>query len=237
MIRRVNSEAINAVEWHSKIARSFDELYVVNKNFTQRFSIWTRLIDKYSNAAFHTLDVGCGTGIFSFYLARRNRHVLGIDASEGMYRLCIQKKELAEIPNIDFQKVDLNSLDPSLTRKMDLIICSSVLEYVDNFEKSFKVISSLMKANGTLIFSMPNHQSIYSRIKPVTSKLIGLPKHYRFEKNIFSLQEVERRVEGMGFRVLERAYLEPTPLLSLAFRRVGLERFSENMFILVTRKG
>ncbi|HED36915.1 MAG TPA: class I SAM-dependent methyltransferase, partial [Ignavibacteria bacterium] len=67
----------DAVDWHTKIASEFDEKYSNSKYFKERFIIWKRFIDKYSNHNYSVLDLGCGSGTFTFYLAEINRAVIG----------------------------------------------------------------------------------------------------------------------------------------------------------------
>ncbi len=52
------------------------------------------------------LDIGCGFGFFSRYLARRspNRRVLGVDSDPGRIRLASYWHR--DVPNLDFQAVD-----------------------------------------------------------------------------------------------------------------------------------
>ncbi len=48
------------------------------------------------------LDVGCGAGKFSFALAEKCRHVIGLDLSPKMIEKAIEKKEEMGINNVDF---------------------------------------------------------------------------------------------------------------------------------------
>lgn len=80
--------ARNAIDWHTDIDRNFDQKYTTSKNFRERYFIWTDIIDKYSNDKFLVLDIGCGSGVFSFYSAEKNKEVIGIDASKEMLRIC-----------------------------------------------------------------------------------------------------------------------------------------------------
>jgi 2-polyprenyl-3-methyl-5-hydroxy-6-metoxy-1,4-benzoquinol methylase len=77
--------AKNAIEWHTQIARNFDQKYSTSRNFTERYAIWTNVIDKYSNLSLSVLDIGCGSGVFTFYSAEKNNKVIGIDASKEMF--------------------------------------------------------------------------------------------------------------------------------------------------------
>jgi len=227
--------AKNAIEWHTQIATAFDKKYSSSKNFKERYSIWTEVIDKYSNLDFHALDLGCGSGIFTFYLAERNKTVIGLDASVEMQKICDTKKKNAGIGNVDFVNCNINSLEQALNKKVDFIVCSSVLEYLDDLDESLGLITRFMNQNGLLIFSMPNKQSLYRKIEPLAFKITGRPEYYRYVKNVCTLNEIEEKLNAFGFDILESKYYGETPLLSKLLRKIGFSRYSDNLFIAVAR--
>jgi 2-polyprenyl-3-methyl-5-hydroxy-6-metoxy-1,4-benzoquinol methylase len=227
--------AKNAVDWHTQIATEFDKKYVNSRNFKERYAIWAKFIDKYSNHDFRVLDLGCGSGIFTIYLSERNRFAIGLDASPEMLKLCQERKRNAGASNVDFINSNINALKQSLHGNVDMIICSSVLEYLDDLDESLKLISSSLKQNGLLIFSMPNKQSLYRKIAPVAFKLTGRPKYYKYVKNVCTLNEIENKLTKFRFTLLESAYYGETIFLSKMLRKIGLPHYSDNLFIAVAQ--
>lgn len=225
----------NAVEWHSNIASNFNEKYTKNKNFQERYEIWTEIIDKYSRKNYHALDIGCGSGNFTFYLAGKNKTVIGLDASSEMLEICCDKQKKSGIKNVNFINSKIESMNHVLEEKADILICSSVLEYLDDFELSLKLIKKLMNKNGLFLFSLPNSQSFYRKIESLTFNLIGRPKYYRFVKNVYSMDDVRGILEKLGFLVLESIYYGKTPFLSTALKKVGASHYSDNLFIVVAQ--
>ncbi len=61
----------DAVDWHTNFAATFDAGYKCKADFIERLEVWTGLIDRYSNADFQVLDIGCGSGVFSVLCGRK----------------------------------------------------------------------------------------------------------------------------------------------------------------------
>lgn len=61
---------------------------------------------------------------------------------------------------IEWFRADLNAF--SLNKRFDLIICSEVIEYLENPRQVFRTIYDLLVEGGTLILTMPNQESIRS---------------------------------------------------------------------------
>jgi 2-polyprenyl-3-methyl-5-hydroxy-6-metoxy-1,4-benzoquinol methylase len=226
----------NAIEWHSQIANDFDLNYKYSKRFIERYEIWTKIIAKYSNPDKLVLDIGCGSGIFSFFSLERNAKVVGVDASSKMIDICESKKAQANYNNIYFINCDIISLSQLFSEQVDIIICSSVLEYLTNVSYTLEIILSLLKPNGLFIFSMPNGSSLYRKIESIIFKLIKRPRYCKYVKNIITLKKMTEKLSNYKFTILESAYYSATPLLSKLFRSMGLSKYSDNLFIIVVRR-
>lgn len=225
--------ARDAIEWHTQIATEFDDRYSKSKSFKERAGIWGKLIDQYSNPRFSALDVGCGSGVFSFYLAEKNDRVVGFDASESMLAICEEKKKARSVDNVEFKQADVQQLSEQCTTQNDLVICSSVLEYVEDLDHVLGQLKSVLRKDGVLILSMPNRQSLYRKMERVAYRLLKRPKYYQFVKNVWTLRKMKERLEQLGFVINESAYYGPAPGISAIFRPLGLRRFSDNLFVTV----
>ena len=226
----------NAVDFFSQIAVEFDAKYQYHKNFKERYEVWTETIAKYSNSNYRALDIGCGTGIFTVNLASKNRSVIGIDRSIEMIKLCEKRRAQTDLPNIRFLNHDARALKINPIGKVDLAICSSVLEYVEDLDALFEMIRSLLERNGIFIFSMPNKSSFYRKLEPLIFKLTGRPAYYKFVRNVFTLPGIEATLKQHGFVLLENAYYGQVPLASKVFRKFGLAKFVDTLFIAVAQR-
>ena len=76
------------------------------------------------------LDVGCGGGILSDSMARRGANVLGIDLSTKALRVARLHALEAQIANLQFQEVSVESLAADQPASFDVVTCMEMLEHV-----------------------------------------------------------------------------------------------------------
>ena len=113
-------------------------------------------------AGARVLDLGCGTGRFSFLMAARGaREVVGLDLSERMLALAEAKRGSGS--PVRFLKGSL--LDPSLVEpaSMDLVFSSTTLHYVDDLRGALAGIARVLKPGGHAVLSVmhPVYTSSY----------------------------------------------------------------------------
>lgn len=98
------------------------------------------------------LDVGCGNGIISRGAGREGFNVYGIDVSEK----AIEKAQaLNKYSNVQFMKKSAEELIAE-GAKYDAIICSEVLEHLNNPDALLDVLNQSLVHNGKLIITVPN---------------------------------------------------------------------------------
>lgn len=98
------------------------------------------------------LDVGCGNGVISRSLGEAGFNVRGVDISEK----AIEKaKLLNRFPHVRFEVVSAEQLVAD-GRKYHAVICSEVLEHLNEPSKLLHVLYQILDENGTLIVTVPN---------------------------------------------------------------------------------
>jgi len=98
------------------------------------------------------LDVGCGNGVISRHLGKFGFNVTGIDVSEKTIE---KANALNTLENVRFIKKSAEEL-MATGEQYDGIICSEVLEHLDNPESLLKVLNNILSQNGKLIITVPN---------------------------------------------------------------------------------
>ena len=97
-----------------------------------------------SNADFTTvLEIGCGTGKNTAWISQRTKTLTSVDFSDGMINIA---KEKIKDEHVKFQQADLAK--PWDFKKVSLIICSLVLEHIENIDFIFEQAANTLETNG-----------------------------------------------------------------------------------------
>jgi 2-polyprenyl-3-methyl-5-hydroxy-6-metoxy-1,4-benzoquinol methylase len=118
----------------------------------KRVDYITRVLQSSLPAGARILDVGCGNGVISRHLGRMGFNVLGIDVSEKTIETA---RSLTDIPNVEFRKKSAEELVAS-GEKYDAVICSEVLEHLNDPGSLLRVLYQSLADNGKLIVTVPN---------------------------------------------------------------------------------
>lgn len=142
-------------------------------------------IKKYSPERAKILDVGCGNGVISTNLAASGYQVLGIDVSEKAIQKANQDNRY---PNLQFKVLSAEGL-ASTGEQYDVIICSEVLEHLDNPSELLSKLYISLKDTGIIIVTVPNGKG--PRETLVTRPIIHLrKKNGVMWKSILKLKQV-----------------------------------------------
>jgi 2-polyprenyl-6-hydroxyphenyl methylase/3-demethylubiquinone-9 3-methyltransferase len=232
----MNRKDINedAIFFHTKTASSFDKNYQHKKSFIERFTIWTNLIDKYNLNNKRIIDIGCGSGVLSFYLATKDNIVIGIDGSPKMIELCNEKLD-PKNTNVSFIKMNI-PFNPKEFIPFDGVICSSVLEYLKDVDATLRLICELLTESGILIISVPNNLSLSRIVDKLLFKLIKKPRYYKYVYNLYSFKKFKFLLEQKGFKVNEVSYYGRSTSLLDYFSFIKSSKYFNNLFVCVCTK-
>ena len=225
--------AENAIDFHSNIASEFAEKYNSSRAFRERFQVWTDLLDRYVSPTDEVMDLGCGSGIFSPYLADKGCVVTGIDGSAAMIRLCEQRNPLASVRYI-VQALPLTDL--TAYQPQDVVLMSSLLEYIDDRMEMLKQARHLLKPNGLLLVSIPNRTSLYRQIERMLFRLTGRPAYIAHVRHMTTETSFNRQLEKLGFDTLETIYYAGQDPVSTLLKPFLAGRYVNNLLVGVYRK-
>ncbi len=99
------------------------------------------------------LDMGCGSGPYSIWLAERGAIVSGMDLSQTMISLA-QERALARNLRAEFRVADIRDSLPFGEAEFDLVITATALHYVENLDSTMKEVARILKPEGRLIASV-----------------------------------------------------------------------------------
>lgn len=91
------------------------------------------------------IELGCGTGKNTEWLAGRAKHVIAVDLSEQMQAVARQKINSA---NVSFDLADITVPWNFAAAKVDLITCSLILEHVEDLDFVFAQAAKYVNTGG-----------------------------------------------------------------------------------------
>jgi ubiquinone/menaquinone biosynthesis C-methylase UbiE len=145
------------------------------------------------------LEVGCGTGLNTAWLAHSAAHVIGVDFSPGM--LARAKQRICS-PNVQFIMADLT--EPWVFRgdAFDLVIANLVLEHVQDLGHVFAEARRVLKPGGRFYIGElhPHKQFLGSQARYQEE---GSGSEVRVPAFVHTVPEFVNGAIGAGF-VVER---------------------------------
>jgi glycosyltransferase involved in cell wall biosynthesis/ubiquinone/menaquinone biosynthesis C-methylase UbiE len=226
----------NAIDFHSETAVEFDEKYRQSLQFQERFRVWTALFEQFIKPEMSVLDAGCGSGVFSIYLAQKKCTVVGIDGSEKMIDLCNQNVRSRHL-SVSFKQEELPLKNARQYANQDVILCSSVLEYITDYEGVIKQFSQILNQKGLLMVSMPNADSWYRKVEKYIFKITNRPSYYAYIQHVLGEKYFSESLQKYGFELQKLVYYPSTNWLSKMTKSVGLnEKYTNTMFVGVYKK-
>lgn len=199
------------------------------------------------------LDIGCGPGTISIYLANSNKNikVIAIDVSKQAITIAKKSALVNNIHNIEFLVDDFPNDYPA--GKYTYIICFEVLEHIKNDKHALEIIYKLLDKNGLAFISVPSTNAPLYRLGIANDfdRKVGHLRRY-------SLEQITKLCEQVGFNIIETElsegvvrnslFLLPTFSWMLRFIKyfmigivtkidnISLKIFGESQIILVVKK-
>ena len=218
----------NAIDFHNERALEFDSRYELSKAFQERFRVWTGLFDRYITATDQVIDLGCGSGIFSNYLAKKGCFVTGIDGSEAMIALC-KRKRISTKARFAVGTLPLNTLAHFPTQ--DVVVMSSILEYLPDMTGMLEQARLLLKPDGLLLASIPNQRSLYRSVERQLFQLLARPVYYQYIHNTATETTFNRQLTESGFTPVETNYFAGHDPVSRALKPFLAAPYVNNLLV------
>lgn len=135
------------------------------KNFTYRL-----LIDFLKNNLFNMkafqgksiLDLGCGVGSVSLYLAHSGYDVTGIDISINAINAARKAQKNLNIKNVKFILGDVSK--KKFNKKFDVVILSEVIEHIKDDSALLRNVYKILNKNGLMIITTPSKSAPLYRL-------------------------------------------------------------------------
>jgi 2-polyprenyl-3-methyl-5-hydroxy-6-metoxy-1,4-benzoquinol methylase len=223
----------DAVVWHGEIAPVFASRYRRSDMFVERVAVWRAMLAAHVRPKGLVLDLGCGAGIFAVIASRIAEKVIAVDGSKEMLELARREAGEHGVQNIEFVQCRLEVFNRWIAHPADLIICSSVLEYLEDANAFLSACAQALKPAGKLIISTPNGDSLYRKFERALFKLTGRPRYFAYVRSVETTKAMSARLSAAGFEITEARHFGSVPLLSTVLRMIGGEKRSSTLTLFV----
>ena len=145
-----------------------------------------------TNKTLKVLDLGCADGLMIKKLSKEfNISATGIELSKDLY-----ERAVINCPDAIIINSDINEIDFSEDKKFDLIICTAVLEHLENPSKVVSKIFNLLSINGISVWTVPD---------PFWEKIATLVGHLDDEQHhhIPNIKELKKLANLNNLKVVE----------------------------------
>ncbi len=193
-------------EFFDSEAGQWSERYARDPRFARRFEKIASLLDRIApSVPGRALDAGCGTGVFSRYLAARGWDVTAFDASQEMIETAIASSQNF---SIEFIQATDQSYE-SHGQTFNLILSLSALEYVEDDEAAIQKFYQLLKPGGLLVVSVPNKAGMLRKMEGMVfgirtascDRLFGKRGEYlKFQKRQYTPLELDILMRQHGMK-------------------------------------
>ena len=186
---------IQRAYWNKEITQ-FDAIYshkksrlsnwldaVFRKDMYQRFEYTMKNAEPITDRTF--LDVGCGTGIYTFELIQRGcRHVTGIDISDVMIEQCNAAALKQHVQDkVTFVVGDL--VHYPVGEKVDVCIGIGLFDYIENPQPVLDKMRQCTRDK--VIMSFPRFWTWRAPVRKVRLSLRGCPVYFYTQESVQTL--------------------------------------------------
>lgn len=169
------------------------------------------------------IDIGCGTGSFSFALALKGFSVTGMDYADLMLRKALLKQRRLKTLNTCFMKADINN-NFHFQGTFDLIVCMHTFYTIEDKALFIALASAACNPGGCLYLVIKKKETQANkpiRRSGLKGKILNIIKTIIFSGGRFSLDEIKemiRIIESGCFKMIE--IKEGARNISLLFKKI-----------------
>jgi SAM-dependent methyltransferase len=156
------------------------------------------------------IDVGCGTGRFSFLIADKCESVLGVDISKRNINRAIVNLQRNPNKKISFKHTTLEQIIEKKTEHFDYAISTYVIHEVDETER-INLLKNISKVADKIIigdYLYPNKTGVLNLFNEVVEFAAG-SDHYHNFKSFFTHKGIEGLVDESGLRIIQEIKNDP----------------------------
>ncbi|MGL4989900.1 MAG: class I SAM-dependent methyltransferase [Sarcina sp.] len=132
--------------WNSK--ESLDRAILVARNIENNLNL---------NKEQTAMEFGCGTGILSFNLKNKFKHIDLVDTSKGMLEVALETIKKDNIDNIEIKNINL--ANENVKERYDVIYSSMALHHVQDVEAMVSKFYDILANDGQVAIAELNEDN------------------------------------------------------------------------------
>ena len=147
------------------------------------------------------LDAGCGSGVFSYELAKRhpNAEVVGVELEQSLVDRANEVARRSGLDNVRFEQGDVTKLDQ--TEAFDLIVSVDNFEHVEDDVTAMRALCRALRPDGRLVTHVPGYERRWRLFGRRVN--FDVPGHVRPG---YRAEELVDKLEAAGFEVTSHHY-------------------------------
>jgi cyclopropane-fatty-acyl-phospholipid synthase len=140
------------------------------------------------------LDLGCGWGSFSLYVAEKypSASITAVSNSKDQITFIQNEAKRRGLFNVKASKMDVNNLD--LDKKFDRIVSIEMFEHLRNYKLILKTLNNLLKPDGRLFVHIFCHKEL-TYFYEIKNSYDWMTKYF-FEGGIMPSQDIFKYFDG-----------------------------------------
>ena len=184
--------------FHSKL--KLQRKVISEKDFTYRNII--NEISPFIKKINSVLDIGCGVGTLSYYLAAKGSSVKGVDLSRNAVLMARKNSKFLGLEKHARFEVR-NFPDEKISGIYDLVLLIEVIEHIKDDRKAIRQASKLIKEGGILLISVPSKSAPLYKLGLLT----------RFDNRVghlrrYDVEELSKLVRECGLSIKKISFYE-----------------------------
>jgi 2-polyprenyl-3-methyl-5-hydroxy-6-metoxy-1,4-benzoquinol methylase len=166
----------------------------------------------------HVLDIGCGSGVVSDFLAGHAGHVTAIDANSSAIQFA---RKTFHRPNLEFIQTTVEGLD-FREETFGEIYCLELIEHIHEHQTAALLAKSrlLLAEGGRLFVTTPNYRGLWPLLEWFMDKTGAAPQ-MADEQHVahYNRRKLRNMLETAGFQVVQlRTFSTFAPFLAFWLR-------------------
>jgi ubiquinone/menaquinone biosynthesis C-methylase UbiE len=181
-----------AESWDSRFNNAFSDQYF----HKSRWSIFSKVIEKFQLTNTDALELGVGTGVYIDKSSRLFKQITAVDGSKNMLNKLNEKLKNQNITNVETVLSDVIDLKNVKSESVNVVYFFGLIEHIINMKGFVNEIYRVLKPGGYVIGVTPNGLSPWYKLRKLlrgTGMHCSTDTYYTLPqlKSVFSVNNIE----------------------------------------------